>query len=64
MVKIQITIINRLGLHARAAAKFITEAGQYSCAATFRSWSDSRPCRLPCCKRSDVGSVWIALSAT
>lgn len=31
MVKIQITIINRLGLHARAAAKFITEAGQYSC---------------------------------
>jgi phosphocarrier protein len=31
MVKKQITIINRLGLHARAAAKFITEAGQYSC---------------------------------
>ncbi|MCW8945682.1 MAG: HPr family phosphocarrier protein [Sedimenticola sp.] len=30
MVKIQVTIINRLGLHARAAAKFITEAGQYS----------------------------------
>jgi phosphocarrier protein HPr len=30
MVKKQITIINRLGLHARAAAKFITEAGQYS----------------------------------
>ncbi len=30
MVTKQITIINRLGLHARAAAKFITEAGQYS----------------------------------
>ena len=30
MVKKQITIINRLGLHARAAAKFITEAAQYS----------------------------------
>lgn len=30
MVKKQLTIINRLGLHARAAAKFITEASQYS----------------------------------
>ena len=30
MVTKQITIINRLGLHARAAAEFITEAGQYS----------------------------------
>ncbi|MFS2158795.1 HPr family phosphocarrier protein [Pseudomonas sp. Pseusp122] len=27
----QITIINKLGLHARAAAKFVGVAGQYSC---------------------------------
>ncbi|WP_296259312.1 MULTISPECIES: HPr family phosphocarrier protein [unclassified Pseudomonas] len=27
----QITIINKLGLHARAAAKFVGVAGKYSC---------------------------------
>lgn len=27
----QITIINKLGLHARAAAKFVGIAGKYSC---------------------------------
>ncbi|TDV69913.1 HPr family phosphocarrier protein [Pseudomonas sp. LP_7_YM] len=27
----QITIINKLGLHARAAAKFVGVAGQYPC---------------------------------
>jgi phosphocarrier protein len=41
MVKKQITIINRLGLHARAAAKFITEAGQYSC--TIQLIRDAKP---------------------
>ncbi|WP_462381500.1 HPr family phosphocarrier protein [Pseudomonas sp. Marseille-QA0892] len=28
----EITIINKLGLHARAAAKFVGVAGQYPCA--------------------------------
>lgn len=41
MVTKQITIVNRLGLHARAAAKFITEAGQYS--STIRLIRDARP---------------------
>ncbi len=30
MIKRNITIINKLGLHARAAAKFVTCASQYS----------------------------------
>lgn len=29
MTETQITIINRLGLHARAAAKFVTEASHF-----------------------------------
>ncbi len=41
MVTKQITIINRLGLHARAAAKFITEAGQYS--STIQLIRDAKP---------------------
>lgn len=41
MVTKQITIINRLGLHARAAAKFITEAGQYS--STIQLIRDAQP---------------------
>jgi len=31
MLEKEITIINKLGLHARAAAKFVTTAGKYSC---------------------------------
>jgi len=31
MRKSQIEIVNRLGLHARAAAKFIQTAGRFSC---------------------------------
>ena len=31
MLKEQITIINKLGLHARAAAKFVTLASQFEC---------------------------------
>jgi phosphocarrier protein HPr len=31
MPALQITIINKLGLHARAAAKFVGVAGRYSC---------------------------------
>ncbi len=31
MLEKEVTIINKLGLHARAAAKFVTTAGQYSC---------------------------------
>ena len=31
MRKSQIKIVNRLGLHARAAAKFIQTAGRFSC---------------------------------
>ena len=30
MISREIEITNKLGLHARAAAKFVTEAGQYS----------------------------------
>lgn len=41
MVTKQITIINRLGLHARAAAKFITEAGQFS--STIQLIRDAKP---------------------
>lgn len=41
MVTKQITIINRLGLHARAAAKFITEAGKFS--STILLIRDGRP---------------------
>ncbi len=32
MIRDQITIINRLGLHARAAAKLATTAGRFGCA--------------------------------
>jgi len=31
MLEKEITIINKLGLHARAAAKLVTTAGKYSC---------------------------------
>jgi phosphocarrier protein len=31
MPALQITIINKLGLHARAAAKFVGVAGRYAC---------------------------------
>ncbi len=31
MKQIQIKIINKLGLHARAAAKFVTLASEYNC---------------------------------
>ena len=31
MPTVQLTIINRLGLHARAAAKFVQAAAQYGC---------------------------------
>ena len=31
MPALQITIINKLGLHARAAAKFVGVAGKYPC---------------------------------
>ncbi|MCP4996604.1 MAG: HPr family phosphocarrier protein [Gammaproteobacteria bacterium] len=31
MLEKEIIIINKLGLHARAAAKFVTTAGKYSC---------------------------------
>lgn len=31
MVSKRITIINKLGLHARAAAKFVALAGRFSC---------------------------------
>lgn len=30
MISREIEIVNKLGLHARAAAKFVTEAGRYS----------------------------------
>jgi len=31
MIEKQVTIINKLGLHARAAAKFVTLASTFSC---------------------------------
>jgi phosphocarrier protein len=31
MIKTRITIINKLGLHARAASKFVTTATAYGC---------------------------------
>ncbi len=31
MIETQITIINKLGLHARAAAKFVSTASAFSC---------------------------------
>ena len=31
MISREIEIVNKLGLHARAAAKFVTEAGRYGC---------------------------------
>jgi phosphocarrier protein HPr len=31
MIKISITIINKLGLHARAASKFVTTASAFGC---------------------------------
>ena len=31
MAKCKVTIINKLGLHARAAAKFVSIANQYPC---------------------------------
>ena len=31
MPKRELTIVNRLGLHARAAAKFVQLAGRYAC---------------------------------
>jgi len=31
MIKRQVTIINKLGLHARAAAKFVSTAAEYQC---------------------------------
>lgn len=31
MIRREITIINKLGLHARAAAKFAKAAGQFAC---------------------------------
>lgn len=34
MISQQITIINNLGLHARAAAKFVTIASRYKCQVT------------------------------
>ncbi len=30
MIRTELTIINRLGLHARAAAKFVTQASQFA----------------------------------
>ena len=30
MIRTEITIVNRLGLHARAAAKFVTEASRFA----------------------------------
>ncbi|MDX1654023.1 MAG: HPr family phosphocarrier protein [Candidatus Competibacteraceae bacterium] len=30
MLKREVTIVNRLGLHARAAAKFVTQASRYA----------------------------------
>lgn len=32
MIEIQITIVNKLGLHARAAAKLVATAGAFDCA--------------------------------
>ncbi|MBB3047117.1 phosphocarrier protein [Litorivivens lipolytica] len=34
MAKTRITIINKLGLHARAAAKFVSTAAAYGCTVT------------------------------
>ncbi|MCU0970319.1 MAG: HPr family phosphocarrier protein, partial [Gammaproteobacteria bacterium] len=31
MITRQLTIINKLGLHARAAAKFVSTASRYGC---------------------------------
>ena len=31
MIKITVTIINKLGLHARAASKFVTTASSFGC---------------------------------
>lgn len=31
MIRQSVTIINKLGLHARAAAKFVSLAGQFAC---------------------------------
>lgn len=31
MIEKQLTIINKLGLHARAAAKFVSTAGRFAC---------------------------------
>lgn len=31
MIKVTITIINKLGLHARAASKFVTTASAFGC---------------------------------
>lgn len=31
MIKRQLTIINKLGLHARAAAKFVATSGRFNC---------------------------------
>ena len=31
MLERELTVINRLGLHARAAAKFVQTAGHYGC---------------------------------
>ncbi len=36
----QVTIINKLGLHARAAAKFVTLAGSFD--STVQLWRDGR----------------------
>ena len=37
MVSRELTIINRLGLHARAAAKFVTLASEFECEISLRN---------------------------
>ena len=37
MVSRELTIINRLGLHARAAAKFVTLASEFECEISVRN---------------------------
>ncbi|HHM05617.1 MAG TPA: HPr family phosphocarrier protein [Gammaproteobacteria bacterium] len=31
MIRVEVTIVNKLGLHARAAAKFVTTASAFQC---------------------------------
>jgi phosphocarrier protein HPr len=40
MVSLEVTVVNRLGMHARAAARFVREASRHTCEVWLRKGND------------------------